>query len=186
MQNIQSYAALINNGDGTVTDDDIGIMWLLETPSDMNWADAQSWAGNLVFSGYDDWRLPSALDFSSGAADTDWNSTNNEFGHLYGTELGNPANIGDQGEISYSPLWWWTDTSDAINSDDAYAFFWSWDGLWLNESTANRTDMTTDSFLHVTAVREIGTANVPEPPALLLVLAGITGLISTRRKWKKI
>ena len=63
----------IDNGDGTVTDINTGLMWQ-QVPSsdDYSWADAVTYCDNLELSGYDDWRMPtlkelfSISDFSSG------------------------------------------------------------------------------------------------------------------------
>ncbi|MBD1259018.1 DUF1566 domain-containing protein [Maribacter polysiphoniae] len=62
-----------DNGDGTVTDTNTGLMWQ-QVPSseDYSWADAVTYCDNLELSGYDDWRMPtlkelfSISDFSSG------------------------------------------------------------------------------------------------------------------------
>ncbi len=53
-------AALVNNGDGTITDTASELMWLqdLESQSIMSYANATIWADSLIFADYDDWRLP--------------------------------------------------------------------------------------------------------------------------------
>ena len=51
----------VDNGDGTVTDRATGFMWMQkDSPKAMNWEDALEYAENLVYAGYDDWRLPNA------------------------------------------------------------------------------------------------------------------------------
>ena len=175
-------ATLINNGDGTITDDDLGIMWL-QTPIvvDMEWPDAVTWADSLIFAGYDDWRLPSALNFSASTPDEFINSTDNEFGHLYGLELGNPGGTSDIAPlVDYYDLWFWSGTADG---SDAFAFFWSYDGLWYNQSTADRPDLSIESVLHVTAVRDISSdVDVPEPLSLALFGLGLAGICFLQRK----
>ena len=47
-----------NNGDGTVTDLDTGLMWLQIPSASMDWKSAVEWVEGLVQSGYSDWRLP--------------------------------------------------------------------------------------------------------------------------------
>lgn len=99
---VHSHADLIDNHDGTITDTDTGLMWLqdanyaktsgYDNDGLMNWFEARMWADNLIYAGYDDWRLPSALNSDgSGPCHLD-DCADSEMGHLYYTELGNVAN----------------------------------------------------------------------------------------------
>ncbi len=53
-------AVLIDNGDGTVSDTDTGLMWQQAEAGNMDWQSALAYCENLVLpvGGYDDWRLP--------------------------------------------------------------------------------------------------------------------------------
>ena len=49
-----------DNGDGTIIDDNTGLMWQqIPTSEDFSWQDAVEYCENLEFAGYDDWRMPS-------------------------------------------------------------------------------------------------------------------------------
>ncbi len=61
-----------DNGDGTVTDEATGLMWLQEdsggiegSAGQLDWQSALSWAEDLEFGGHDDWRLPNAKELQS-------------------------------------------------------------------------------------------------------------------------
>jgi len=143
------HADLNDNGDGTVTDTGTGLMWLQEshpqpgsTEPLKTWKGAMIWAYALDYAGHTDWRLPSALETTSGVPDLLWNSVNNEWGHLYGVVWGNPAYTSDIAPMSNYPCcWYWTSTEDPGNSGRAAAFFVSYDNLWLNELQAKSTQM---------------------------------------------
>lgn len=47
-----------DNGDGTVTDRNTGLMWQKATAGPMNWYDARSYASGLSLGGHSGWRLP--------------------------------------------------------------------------------------------------------------------------------
>ena len=53
-------AALVNNADGTITDTHTNLMWLQDANSAdaMNLWQAYTWTANLIYGGYEDWRLP--------------------------------------------------------------------------------------------------------------------------------
>jgi len=94
-----SYAELIDNGDGTITQirsDGTKLMWTKDTllagdsglpESKKNWNDAKLWAANLDFAGYSDWRLP-----RTPGTITNGITTEGELGDLYHSELGDLKN----------------------------------------------------------------------------------------------
>jgi len=52
-------ATFIDNGDGTVTDDVTGLMWIRNDDSTPQGKDAAcAYCEDLVFAGYEDWRAP--------------------------------------------------------------------------------------------------------------------------------
>lgn len=94
-----TYAELIDNGDGTITQvrsDGTKLMWTQDTllagdsglpENKKNWNDANLWAANLDFAGYSDWRLP-----RTPGTITNGITTEGELGDLYHSELGDLKN----------------------------------------------------------------------------------------------
>jgi hypothetical protein len=56
---------LLGNLDGTVTDPDSGLMWTQAASTPLDWNAALSYAENLTFAGYSDWRLPNIKELQS-------------------------------------------------------------------------------------------------------------------------
>ncbi|MEI7661624.1 MAG: DUF1566 domain-containing protein [Bacteroidota bacterium] len=54
--------SLTLNGDGTVTDNNTGLMWQQTDGGEMTWENATTFCGNLTLAGHSDWRLPRALE----------------------------------------------------------------------------------------------------------------------------
>lgn len=56
----------VDNGDGTVTDEATGLMWMQTDSGDgMNWQDALAYADTQRYADYDDWRLPNVKELQS-------------------------------------------------------------------------------------------------------------------------
>ncbi|MEA2003061.1 MAG: DUF1566 domain-containing protein [Actinomycetota bacterium] len=60
-----NQAVYADNGDGTVTDLNTGLMWQQEPGEKVSHGDAVVGADSLVLAGYDDWRLPSIKELYS-------------------------------------------------------------------------------------------------------------------------
>jgi hypothetical protein len=68
----------VNHGNETITDRSTGLMWMQnDSGRPMNWQSALQYAEDLVYAGYDDWRLPNAkelqyiIDYSRSPDTTD-------------------------------------------------------------------------------------------------------------------
>ncbi len=65
---IMSDAALagacVDNGNGTVTDNNTGLMWQKDSAGPINWHKAMSYAASLSLGGHSDWRLPERNELS--------------------------------------------------------------------------------------------------------------------------
>ncbi|MHB8092903.1 MAG: Lcl domain-containing protein [Syntrophales bacterium] len=56
---------LVDNGDGTVTDTDTGLMWQKEMVTGKTWDEALKYAEGLSLARYNDWRLPTLKELQS-------------------------------------------------------------------------------------------------------------------------
>lgn len=77
-----------DNGDGTVTDLNTGLMWqMIPVNQGFSWQGAKDYCENLELAGYDDWRLPSAKElYSISDFGTGWPYINTDFFKLIDTE----------------------------------------------------------------------------------------------------
>ncbi len=98
-----------DNGDGTITDNKTGLMWMKETAENqMTWKKALSYCAKLEYAGYDDWRLPNIKELRS-IAD-------------YSTY--NPAidtNFFPDTKLSY----YWSSTTSSLNTGHAWRVHFS-------------------------------------------------------------
>ena len=95
---MSANAALVDRGGGLIYDTDLNITWLADAnyamasgydaDGRMTWTNAMTWAANLSYGGYIDWRLPTTLQpdptcqFNDAIGSYGYNCTGSEMGHL--------------------------------------------------------------------------------------------------------
>ena len=173
-------AALWDRGSGLIFDDVLNITWLQYANlagAMMTWTDAVVWADQLDYGGFDDWRLPSALNMDGSGPDYFINVTGSEMGNLFYTTLGNTAqmpisNVGPFENIQIGCYWY--QEEDADNSLRAWYF---------NFSNGNQNRDPKSLSFYAWAVRD-GDVTVPIPGAVWLLGSGLLGLVGWRRTLK--
>ena len=189
-------AALVNRGGGMIYDTTLNITWLsdwnyAQTSGDdanglMNWLTAKNWADNLVYGGYDDWRLPTSLNADGTGPCMSFNCSGSEMGHMFYVDwdatAGNPFSSG-------------TDAANlALFSNVQSYAYWSGTGFspnnnaWFFGTISGHQNFSFGAppnqfFLYAVAVRpgDVG-APVPAPQTLALALLALAGIAAARRR----
>ena len=183
-----AHAALFDRGGGMIYDSTRNLTWLADMnyaktsgyniSGLMTWAAANTWADNLVFGGYDNWRLPTALNSDGSGPCAGFNCTGGELSGLFITDLGNKAGenvtnpAGDTPEqIANLALFSnlicclrWTSTPHPSLANSAMSF---------DSSNGSQGTLGMSLGLYAVAVRPGDVAAVPEPQAYLLMLLGL-------------
>ena len=142
-----------------------------------------AWADNLVYGGYDDWRLPTTLipdpscsNQSEGTSFMGYNCTGSEMGHLYYTELGNSASgpLANTGPFTnLQARSDWSGTEYAPITGIAWVFYSGGGGQLAGSEDSNH---------YAWAVHPGDVAAVPEPGTLLLLGSGLAGIAIWRKR----
>jgi hypothetical protein len=98
----------VNNENGTISDNATGLMWIQnDNAQAISWKNALSYAENLTYAGYSDWRLPdtkelqSIVDYTRSPATTSSAAINPIF---------NCTQITNEGGVADYP-WYWSNTT---------------------------------------------------------------------------
>ena len=185
---VSAQAALEARPGGMVYDTTLNITWLQNWNINgrMNWTTANNWANNLVYGGFDDWRLPTSLNADGTGPCGDignLNCSGSEMGHMFynnwGATAGNAFSTGSNAAnlalfTNVQSLDYWSGTEYAPNPGDAWVFSSS-DGYQGFDSKF--------SALYAVAVRpgDVAAA-VPEPQTLALVLLALGATVVARRR----
>ncbi|MBK1695464.1 hypothetical protein CKO09_12055 [Chromatium weissei] len=157
----QSFNTFIDNGDGTVTQSNTGLMWAkcsegqidigcTGNTTTMDWSDALTVANNSMLGGYSDWRLPNVKELQ---ALVDYNRYD-------------PAIDSHYFPNTPSSLWFWS------NSPYADYSTYTWGVIFYSGGTRNYSRGT---YGHVRLVRDVK----PSTPLNLTIVKAGTGTVTS-------
>ena len=147
---LSTNAALFDRGNGLIYDDVLDTTWLqdanyaqtsnYDANGLMTWADANTWAAQLSYGGFDDWRLASAnlmngaspCYAADGSCDRGFNNTTGELGHMFYNNLGNTAGSSILGNVSFTDATLGGGTESFLNVQSSV--------YWLGEEYAPNTN----------------------------------------------
>ena len=197
---MSANAALVDRGGGLIYDTDLNITWLadanyamtsgFDADGAMTWSTAMTWAADLSYGGYTDWRLPATVQpdatcgDQSGGDSFGYNCTGSEMGHLFYTELGGVArtSIATTHNANYNLFQ--NVQSDSYWSGTVYApyiyYVWSFDFYDGNQLMGIKGNP-----FYAWAVRPGDVAAVPLPATAWLFGSGLLGLVGMARHKKR-
>ncbi len=195
-----AHAALIDRGNGLIYDTTLNITWLADwnyaktsgfhADGAMDWDTANSWASGLVYGGFDDWRLPTALNTAlnsalnadgSGPCGPAFDCVESAMCHMlynnWGATRGQDFFMGSNAEnlalftnVQAGPHWFGTEYAPDRDS----AWF-----LYTASTGGFQTYVSKRPPLFAVGVRN---GDVPEPQSVALMMAGLVAMVMVRRR----
>ncbi|MDC7223202.1 MAG: DUF1566 domain-containing protein [Spirochaetales bacterium] len=124
-ENVYGVSDFTDNGDGTVSDNGTGLMWMSsDDETTRDWETALSYADTSEYAGYTDWRLPnvkelqSLVDYDS----DDWPAIDEDYFTLSGEDSTDDA------------TWLWSSTTHGDNKN--YACYVCFGRAWSKENSS--------------------------------------------------
>jgi hypothetical protein len=192
-----SQAALVDAGNGLVNDTVLDITWVAnaglsndELGGSKTWQELVDWAENLVYAGYDDWRLASMS--TSAATDSVHNcssgtedaciASGNELGYMFNFNItGDFPKAGDKtvGDVELTGIQnaYWSGTEYAPSPGYAWVF---------NANFGFQYNVSKVSQYYGWAVRPGQVAAAPLPGTALLMALGFGALSLSRRARRRL
>jgi hypothetical protein len=194
-----AHAALIDRGNGMIYDNVLDITWLQDakyaatsdgTDGTMYWDQALRWADELEYSGFTDWRLPSAnlignsVFSNDGSTDYGYNVTRSEVGHLFYVDLQNDSGVGPVNASFIDGL---TGQPKSFLNFEDDPFWYSEGGVYTGWLFDARNGLQYgheqgDARAYAFAVRDGDVATVPVPSAVWLLSSALIGLAGLARR----
>jgi|CXWL01.1.fsa_nt_gi hypothetical protein len=189
-------AALNDRGGGLIYDDVLDITWLADAnyaqtsgyDSDgwMNFSAANTWAAGLSYGGYDDWRLPTALNQDGTGPCSGFNCISSEMGHMFYNNLGAAAGSSvlagtDTANLALftnlqSDVYW----SGTVYAPDPASLAW---GFGTFNGSQGGTSQNNEFYAWAVRPGDVAAA-IPEPETYAMLLAGL-GLLGGVAKWRR-
>lgn len=128
-----------DNGNGTITDNNTGLMWQKTDGGEMTFENASTYCNGLVLGGYDDWRLP----------------TSHELFSINNYSVSNPAINSTYFTTTLAEYWW---SSDLRVDDAASVWVVNWGGGVGAHPKTETISAGGTKKMHVRAVRSLYSA----------------------------